>query len=382
MNIASDIHKSIISAIGTNNAELHVPKFDLEDRDYVTKCLESGFVSSVGKFVTLLEEKVKTYVGTKNAIAVNSGTSGLHALLHSCGADENTEIILPSISFIATANSVKYCGSEPHFVDVDPYTLNICPQILKIHLKKICKFQNGETLNRFTNKKILGVMAVHVFGRPPQLDKLSQICKEFGLFLFEDAAAALGSKYNGRHIGNYSDAAVVSFNGNKIITGGSGGLILTNNTKLADSIRHITTTAKVPHPWEYKHDVVGFNYRMANLNAALVLSQFNKLNQIIDKKKNLLSKYIIAFENSPYGKIVEDPENIESNNWLINLRLRSNFSNEAEKVISYLNIQQVKCRPVWYPLHLQSQFLSAPKGQLNNAENCWRKFISLPSSEY
>jgi perosamine synthetase len=382
IDISYDIISRIKSVIRRDVAELHTPQINEIDYDYVRKCLDSGFVSSVGAFVGNFENVISDYCQAKHAIAVSSGTTGLHSLLYANGLDQDAEIILPAISFIATANSVLYCGGTPHFVDVDQNTLNICPDKLELYLEKITTIHNGVTVNKETKKKIFGVLCVSVFGRPPELNKVRKVCDKYNIPLFEDAAAALGSTCNGYHAGHYSEAAVLSFNGNKIITAGGGGVIVTNNDALAQNLKHLTTTAKLNHPWHFHHDRLGFNYRMPNINAALACAQFTKLGKILSAKQKLLNNYVKAFSDCEYGEILTDHKYIKSNNWLITLKLKETVLGSTEELLRDLNNSGLKCRPVWCPLPDQSALNKYPKSDLSNLERIWKLFISLPSSEY
>lgn len=263
---------------------LHEPTFDETEIEYVTDCVKSGWVSSVGKYVDRFEQELAEFTGVKRAVAVVNGTAALHIALKIVGVQPGDEVFMPSLTFVATANAATYLQAIPHFVDVSEKTLGLDPVKLEEHIKDIGEMKNGQLMNKQTGRVIRGVVPMHTFGHPVELDLLIEVCGRYNLALVEDAAESLGSYYKGKHTGGFGLVGALSFNGNKIMTTGGGGAILTNDDKLADYAKHITTTAKVPHNWAYEHDEIGYNYRMPNINAALGCAQLLKIPEFIEKK--------------------------------------------------------------------------------------------------
>src|SRR5690606_26497374 len=275
---------------------LHEPTFSETDIEYVTDCIRSGWVSSVGKYVDDFEKKLAEYTGVKRVVAVVNGTAALHIALKVAGVQANDEVFMPALTFVATANAATYLQAIPHFVDVSEETLGLDPVKLENYIQEIGEMRNGQLVNKKTNRVIRAVVPMHTFGHPVDLDPLIELCSRYHLILVEDAAESLGSFYKGQHTGGFGVASALSFNGNKIMSTGGGGAILTNNEKLADYAKHITTTAKVPHRWEYVHDEAGYNYRMPNINAALGCAQLEKLDSFIASKRQLTNRYKKLFE--------------------------------------------------------------------------------------
>ena len=380
MNVAKDFARRLRSIYNEPEVGLHEPTFSDVDKQFLLSCIDSGFVSSVGEHVDGFENDICGLIGSRFSVAVSSGTSGIHLLLHAIGVSPGDEVLIPAISFIATANAVKYCGATPNFVDVTPEHLNMCPIALREYLRSICTLRQGVPINKNSGRPIRAAVAVHVFGRPAATDQIKTVCEEFGIKLIEDAAAALGSQLNGQNVGSSGLGAVFSFNGNKIVTSGGGGVITTDSENLAQKLKHLSTTAKVPHQWEFRHDQIGFNYRLPNINAALGRAQLTKLAGILDRKKNLLSVYKELFSSADYLTFVEDDKSQQSNNWLINIRLTETYQAKRDEILNCLNSEGFRCRPVWPPLHLQPAFVASPKSSLNNTMANYRAFISLPSS--
>ncbi|MGB2873623.1 LegC family aminotransferase, partial [Psychrobacillus psychrotolerans] len=270
---------------------LHEPTFDEMEIEFVTDCVSSGWVSSVGKYVDRFEKELAEFTGVKRAVAVVNGTAALHIALKVAGVQSNDEVFVPSLTFVATANAVSYLQAFPHFIDVSEVTLGLDPFMLEEHIKDIGEMQNGHLVNKQTGRIIRAVVPMHTFGHSVDLDPLIELCERYNLLLVEDAAESLGSYYKGKHTGGFGSVSALSFNGNKIMTTGGGGAILTNNDRLADYAKYITTTAKVPHRWIYEHDEIGFNYRMPNINAALGCAQLQKVPRFIEQKRQLAEKY-------------------------------------------------------------------------------------------
>lgn len=359
---------------------LHEPLFKGKEWEYVKECLDTGWVSSVGKFVDQFEKKLAEYTGVKRAIAVVNGTCALHLALKLAGVKTGYEVIVPTLTFVATANAVSFTGATPHFVDSEESTLGLDPNKLEIYLNKISEIRNDACYNKLTGKRIAAVVPMHVFGHPVDLDPLFEVCKNFKLFLIEDAAESLGSFYRGKHTGNWGKLSVLSFNGNKIITTGGGGAILTNDPSIADRAKHLSTTAKIPHKWEYNHNEIGYNYRLPNINAALGCAQIENLPKFIEEKRNLAKRYQSAFENIQGIHFFIEPTHAKSNYWLNTILLEQGLENERNTVLQTLNDNGIQARPVWTLLHKLPMYKDCPKMDLTTAKSLEARLINIPSS--
>ncbi|WAA09796.1 LegC family aminotransferase [Fervidibacillus albus] len=363
---------------GKDVVPLHEPTFNQKEIEYVTNCIETGWVSSVGEYVSNFEEDLAKFVGVKRAVAVVNGTAALHIALKVAGVKAGDEVLMPSLTFIATANAVAYNRAIPHFVDVSYNTLGIDPKKLNHHLEQIGEFRNGELYNRQTNRRISAVLPMHTFGHPVDIDGLLEVCEKYRLVMVEDAAESLGSYYRGKHTGSYGKVSAFSFNGNKIITTGGGGAIVTNNDSLADYAKHLTTTAKIPHRWEYEHDEIGYNYRMPNLNAALGCAQLEKLTDFIIQKRTLTIKYEQLIQKLPGVQLFKEPAFAKSNYWLQTLILDNRY--KRDDILVFLNDYGVMSRPIWKPLHLLKMYNENPRGNLNVTEDLNNRIINIPST--
>jgi perosamine synthetase len=375
---------------------LHAPVFMGNEKKYLEECIDSTFVSSVGKFVDRFEEMVAEYTGAKRAIVTVNGTNALHLALLSVGVTSDSEVITQPLTFIATANAIAYTGAKPVFVDVDLDTMGMSPQSLRTWLEqntepKTLNFE-PETFNKSTGKKISAVVPMHTFGHPCRIDEIAAICEEYNIPLIEDAAESLGSFYKGKHTGNFGKIGVLSFNGNKTITTGGGGMLLTNDEELGKHLKHITTQAKIPHPWEYAHDFIGYNYRMPNLNAAIGVAQMEKIDEILASKRKIAQAYTnffnIAsnssqqFNHSTIQHIIE-PINSTSNYWLNAILLPNR--NERDEFLKYTNENSVMTRPIWKLMNKLEMFnpdrnTGAQCGDLSNSEWLEDRVVNLPSS--
>ena len=275
--------KAVLPA-GGMPVPLHEPSFGGNEWLYVKECIDTGWVSSVGKFVDRFEQQLADYTGVKHAVAVVNGTAALHVCLKLVGVEQEDEVLTPTLTFIATANAISYCGATPHFVDSDEATLGLDPQKLGLYLQEIAEIRPEGCFNKKTGRRIKAVLPMHTFGHPVDLDPLVEICRSYQLELVEDAAESLGSYYKGRHTGNWGKVSALSFNGNKVITTGGGGAILTNDEKLGKLAKHLTTTARGPHKWSFIHDQIGFNYRLPNINAALGCAQMELLPKFLESR--------------------------------------------------------------------------------------------------
>ena len=356
---------------------LHEPKFIGNEKKYLNQCIDTNFVSSVGKFVDQFEKKIANYVGTKYAVATTNGTSALHISLLLAGVEQYDEVITQPLNFIATCNAISYCKAQPLFIDVDLDTMGLSPSALKLFLYKNTLIKNKKCINRKTNKVIRACVPMHTYGHPCRIDKIKNICEENYIFLIEDAAESVGSFYNNIHTGSFGKLGTMSFNGNKIITAGGGGCIVTNNKSLAKKAKHLTTTAKVSHKWNFKHDMVGYNYRLPNLNAALLVAQLERLNQLITNKRNLAKKYKYFFKNTNYDFFDELKES-KSNFWLNSIVLKD--KSHRDQFLKETNSRGVITRPVWTLMNKLPMFKNAQLGNLNNSKWLQDRVVNIPSS--
>jgi len=374
-----DIIKSTIGET-ENFTPLHEPYFGGNEWQYVKECLDTGWISSVGSYVDKFEQMLADYTGVKRAIAVVNGTAALHVCLQLCGVQRNDEVLIPALTFIATANTVSYLGAVPHFVDSEDKTLGVDPAKLGDYLSEISEIRNGECLNRQTGRVIRAVVPMHAYGHPVDLDALAKVCGRFSISMIEDAAESLGSFYKGQHTGNWGRMAALSFNGNKIMTTGGGGAILTNDEELGALAKHITTTAKVPHRWEFEHDMVGYNYRMPNINAALGCAQLEQLPGFLKKKRALAVRYEQAFEGVDNVRFVTEPDNTQSNYWLNTLLLDKSSTAERDELLTKSNDSGVMTRPTWTLMHHLKMFETCPKMDLTGAVSLEQRIVNIPSS--
>ena len=376
----SDVIDKIIKILGKGTHQLHEPFFHLKEWKYVKKTLDDNYVSTAGPFVKKFEDKLKKYTKSKYVISTSSGTSALHLSLVVNGVKRDDEVLVPTITFAATANAVMYLGAKPHFVDSEFETLGIDHKKLDIYLKKITKKKGKYFFNKKTNKRLKAIIPVHVFGNICKIDKLIEIAKKYNLSVIEDATEALGSFYKKKHAGTFGSIGCISFNGNKIITTGAGGALLTNNRNLAKKIKHLSTTAKIKHKWEFIHNEVGFNYRMPSINAALGLAQLENLKKILISKKKLYLKYYKFLNKSKKYTIIKNPPNSSSNNWLNTLFLKKPSLKLRNKILLMAYKKKIFLRPVWKPLHTLKHFRKMPKMNLENSIVIYKSCISLPSS--
>ena len=359
------------------NIPLHVPKFIGNEKKYLRECIDSTFVSSVGKFVDQFEKKIAKYTGARYAIATTNGTSALHVSLILAGVEKNNEVITQPLNFVASCNAISYCNAKPIFIDVDKDTMGLSPSKLKFFLEKNKSIKNKECINKKTKKVIKACVPMHSYGHPCRIDEIKKICDEYYIFLIEDAAESVGSFYKNIHTGTFGHIGAMSFNGNKIITAGGGGCIITNNKVLAKKAKHLTTTAKVPHKWDFNHDMIGYNYRMPNINAALLLAQLEKLNDFINNKRNLANKYEAFFKNVDYD-FFKEPKNSKSNYWLNSIILKDKY--QKNKFLEQTNSKGVMTRPIWTLMNNLPMFKDAQCHNLNNSKWLDERVVNIPSS--
>ena len=356
---------------------LHEPRFVGNEKKYLNECIDSSFVSSVGKFVDEFEEKIANYTGAKYAIATSNGTSALHISLLLADVDQNSEVITQPLTFVATCNAISYCGAQPIFVDVDRDTMGLSPSALKEFLENNTSVKNQQCVNNKTGRVIKACMPMHTFGHPCRIDEIKDICDKYHIFLIEDAAESVGSIYKGKHTGNFGQVGVMSFNGNKIITAGGGGCIITSDKALAKKAKHLTTTAKVAHKWNFYHDMVGYNYRMPNLNAALLVAQLENLDNFIHSKRKLADAYEEFFKATDYTFVKEIAE-CKANYWLNSIILKN--KQQRDKFLNETNSQNVMTRPIWTLMSKLPIFENAQCGDLTNSEWLEECTVNIPSS--
>jgi len=356
---------------------LHEPKFVGNEKAYVIDCIDSTFVSSVGQYVDRFEQMMAEYTGAKYAIATVNGTAALHVALKLVGVSQGDEVITQPLSFIATCNAISYCGAMPVLVDVDRDTLGLSPVSLRSFLSTNTTQTSAGCINNGTGKKISAVVPMHTFGHPCRIDEIAKICEEYGIPLIEDAAESLGSYYQGRHTGRSGKLAAFSFNGNKTITTGGGGMIITDDEALAKRAKHITTTAKQPHPYEFTHDEIGYNYRLPNINAALGCAQMESLPRFLESKRSIASAYA-EFFSAPNVNFVQEPDQAKSNYWLNALILEDKQARDV--FLKELNAAGVMARPVWRLMNELKMFHDCQSAVLSNAKWLEERVVNIPSS--
>jgi perosamine synthetase len=359
---------------------LHEPEFAGNEWSYVKDCIDTGWVSSVGSYVDRIEADLAAFTGAAHAIATVNGTAALHVCALLAGVVPGDEVLMPTLTFIATANAVVYSGATPHFVDSEERTLGVDADRLEAHLTDIAEIVDGRCVNRRTGATIRALIVMHAFGHPVDLDRIAALCDQWRIVLIEDAAESLGSYYRGRHTGNVGRIAALSFNGNKVMTTGGGGAILTNDTALARRAKHLTTTARVAHRWNFVHDEVGYNYRLPNLNAALGCAQLEQLPDMIERKRRLAARYAAAFEAMPGVRFLSEPEGTRSNYWLNTIVLDPDQAGARDAVLQALNDAHYMSRPVWTLMHLLPMFADHPRADVGVAEQLAGRVVNIPSS--
>ena len=356
---------------------LHEPKFIGNEKKYLNQCVDTTFVSSVGKFVDNFEKKIAKYTGAKYAIATTNGTSALHISLILAGVEQDDEVITQPLNFIASCNAISYCKAKPIFIDVDKDTMGLSPAALKFFLANNTIIKNKKCINRKTKKIIKACIPMHSYGHPCRIDEINKILKRHHIFLIEDAAESLGSFYKNKHTGTFGKLGIFSFNGNKIITAGGGGCIITNDKVLAKKAKHLTTTAKVSHKWDFNHDMTGYNYRMPNLNAALLMAQLENLNYFLKNKRKIAKKYEVFFKKNKYN-FFKEPKNSKSNYWLNSIILKD--KKQQKKFLEETNSNKVMTRPIWKLMNKLPMFKDAQCGYLKNSYWLFERVVNIPSS--
>ena len=376
----SQIVEAIREVVGSGPVALHEPSFDGNEWVYLKQCLDSNYVSSVGKFVDQFELSLANYTGAKYAISVVNGTAALQIALKLAGVNSGEEVLLPALTFVATANAISYLGAIPHFVDSEESTLGIDVVKLREYLSANTEKQSDLCINKSTKRVIRALVPMHTFGHPSDLEQLLLIARDFNLVLVEDAAESLGSFYKGQHTGTFGLLGTLSFNGNKTVTTGGGGAILTNDEALARRAKHLTTTAKIAHRWEFDHDEIGYNYRMPNINAALGCAQMEKLPEKISSKRELFKRYQEEFNLISGASIFEEPKNCHSNYWLQTLLLDDDNLDLRDSVLEASNKEGIMTRPTWKLMSNLAPYRNSPAMSLVGANSLYRRVINLPSS--
>ena len=365
----------------TDFIALHEPKFNGNEIKYSNDAIKSTFVSSVGKYVDEFEEEIAKYTGAAKAVACVNGTSALHLALLLGGVEQGDEVITQDLTFIATTNAINYCNAKPIFLDVDRNTFGLSPEALKNWLETNVTIidENGlkQSVNKTTGVIVRACVPMHTFGHPCDMDSIMDICNEYGIKVIEDAAESMGSFYKGKHTGTFGLIGVVSFNGNKIITTGGGGILLFNDAELAAKAKHLSTQAKVPHAWEYNHDQTAFNYRMPNINAAIGVAQLEELNNFIARKRKLSERYMDFFQSIDID-FVKEPVNSQSNYWLNAVLLKD--KEERNNFLEFMNVQKIMTRPLWEPMHTLAMNKDAQCGDLINSKYIAERLVNIPSS--
>ena len=359
------------------NIPLHEPKFIGNEKKYLNQCIKTTFVSSAGKFVSRFEKKIAKYTGAKYAVATTNGTSALHISLIIAGVEQDDEVITQPLNFVASCNAISYCKAKPIFVDVDKATMGMSPNALRYFLEKNTIIANKKCINKKTKKIIKACIPMHSYGHPCRIDEINKILQEYHIFLIEDAAESLGSFYRNKHTGTFGKLGVISFNGNKIVTSGGGGCILTNNKIFAKKAKHITTTAKISHKWDFNHDMIGYNYRMPNLNAALLIAQIENLNYFLRNKRKLAKKYETFFKETDYI-FFKEPKYCKSNYWLNSIILKNKI--ERDQFLNKTNSNGVMTRPIWKLMNKLPMFKYAQCNNLKNSKWLYERVVNIPSS--
>ena len=379
MNIIKKITNKIHRSLEFTKQNLHEPVLGTHERKYVNQCLDSGFVSTAGKMVVEFEDKIKKITKSKYAISLINCTEAIKICLIVAGVKKNQEVLVPSLTFVGSVNPIVQIGAVPHFVDSNINDFGIDLEKLKSYLKKNTFITEQKTINRKTGRVIKAIIPVHVFGHPCQIDEIVKLCKSYKISVIEDAAEALGSKYKKRHVGTFGLAGCISFNGNKIITAGSGGIIITNNKKFAKKAAHLIQTAKKFHPYEYIHDEIGYNLRMTNLNASLGLGQIKNLNKFLSLKRKLYLKYKNNLKDLSELTLFTEKKISKSNYWLQTIILKDKFKKYKNMLIEDLHKKGVGARPAWKLISSLKPYKKFPKMNLAGSKNIYSKVINLPS---
>lgn len=381
--LSAEILERLRRVIGDRqNVRLHEPLFAGNEWTELKECLDSGWVSSVGPYVDKFEKKLQEYTGASYVVALANGTAALHASLFLNGVGAGDEVLVPDLTFVATANAITYCGAAPVFVDSEWKTLGVDVIKLRQWLEANTQLKSGRLVNTQSGRTIKALIAVHIFGHPVDVEALSALCREYQLIFIEDAAESLGSFYKGKHTGTFAPCGVLSFNGNKIVTTGGGGALLFQDVEFGKKARHILTTAKRAHAWRFDHDAIGYNYRMPNLNAALGFAQLQKLPEFLERKRKLAGRYEEAFREMEGVQFFKEPASARSNYWLNTLVLDKSFAGQRDEILDYLNEKGMGCRPAWTLMHRLPMFKDCQRMDVSNAEEMEARILNIPSSAF
>ena len=379
--ISNEIIKSVKFFTKKKYVPLHEPSFKKEDLDSVSKCLKSSYVSTVSKFTNRFEEKIKKLTKSKYSIAIINGTSAIQLAIMSCGIKKNDEILIPSLNYIGSTNAAIYCNAIPHFVDVENQTFGIDTIKLENYLKKICIIKKNTTINKITKRKIKAIIPTHVFGNPSKIQEIMKIAKKFNLRLIEDASECVGSYYNNKHLGTFGDVGVLSFNGNKIITTGGGGAIITDNKKIYQKALNLSMISRKKNSgWNYDYNEVGYNYRLPGINSSLGISQLNNLSYLLKVKRKIFLEYKEIFKDNIYFKLVDVLKKTKSNHWLNTIYIFNSNLKIRDQIVTETNKKGIGIRPVWKLMHKIKHLSKYPKMNLQNSEKLAVRLINLPSS--
>jgi len=377
-----DALRTVLGDPGGSQILLHAPEFAGNEWAYVKECIDTAWVSSAGKFVDRFEQDLAAYAGARHAVAVSNGTAALQVALVLAGVGRDDEVLIPALTFVGTANAVAHCGAVPHFVDSCEKTLGMDPEALDEYLERIAERSAGQLRNRATGRRISAIVPMHTFGHPVAMDRLMDVASRHGLVVVEDAAESLGSFFRGRHTGTFGRLGIFSFNGNKVITTGGGGAIVTDDPELARRAKHLTTTAKVPHRWSFVHDEVGWNFRLPNLNAALGCAQLERLPAMVESKRVLAARYHAAFARTDHFRPALEPVGSKSNYWLNVVLVRGGDLAKRDELLQVSNDRGYQCRPAWTLLNRLPMFRQCPSAPLDVAISLEASLINLPSSSF
>jgi len=376
--MSNDVVNYIKSLYGEDRfIPLHEPRFVGNEKKYLNECIDSTFVSSVGKFVDKFEHMLCEITGSKYAIACVNGTAALHMSLILADVQKDDEVITQALTFVATANAISYTNAHPVFLDSASDNLGLCPIDLQKFINENCEMRDGECFNKNTNRRVKACIPMHTFGHAVKLDEIVKICEKYNIFLIEDAAESVGSYYKGKHTGTIAKVSALSFNGNKTVTAGGGGALLIQDEKLAKRAKHLTTTAKVPHPYEFNHDEIGYNYRMPNLNAALICAQLEQLEAYVKNKRETASLYREFFKETEF-EFIDEPKDCKSSFWLNAVLCKD--TEQRNEFLKTTNDNNVMTRPVWKLMSELAMFKDCQKSKLINAKNYEARLVNIPSS--
>ncbi len=372
----------IYKEIGSKAAHLHEPHIFGNEHKYLSNCIEGNLISSVGKYIRKFENIISKFTKSKYCVATVNGTSALHLSLLSSSILSSDDIIIPSFNYVAAANVVKYIGASIIFVDINKDNLTIDVNKLKYFLKKNTFKHGKNTINKNSNRKISAIIALHTFGHPADLDELLKLSKDYNIKLIEDAAEAIGSQYYGYHVGTFGETGILSFNGNKTISTGNGGMLLTNSKKIYLKAKKLASISKKIHPWEYDYDGLGYNYKLSNINAAIGCAQMENINTILKKKRNLFNRYKKRLQNFSDIKILQEPKNCKSNYWLQTLIFKKSSKNNIYEFLKISHKKKIYTRPAWKLLHNLNYLKTSEVDDLTNSKKMVNSVVNIPSSSF